>query len=85
MDALMKPYNWALDNRALVYKPSRQKYLCPQGHICYEINKEELKGYIYCNRCQYENPYPKMEGFRLNSNYGIYIPISNKEVNIIND
>lgn len=30
---------------------SRAKFLCPNGHECFEARKEFMKGYIYCYSC----------------------------------
>lgn len=47
----LKPYDWAKDSRALSYTPSRPKYLCPQGHECYESEKKFMSGYVLCWEC----------------------------------
>lgn len=70
-------YDWALDDGALVYDPPKQKYLCPDGHECYESSKYFCKGYILCNKCVSED---YDGGF----SRGLYIPISNENVIKIN-
>jgi|ERR1019366_1467213 hypothetical protein len=49
------------------------KYLCPNKHECLEANKEEMKGYIYCNNCYSENPI--IRGVK-----GMYYPINSDKV-----
>lgn len=68
----MKPYDWALDDRALFYNPPRQKYLCLQEHICYESKKSFMKGYVYCSQCDQELPFLTVRGIMAR---GIYTPI----------
>lgn len=41
-------YDWAKDDRALVYNPPQQKYLCPNGHK----SEATLDGkFVYCYNC----------------------------------
>ena len=73
IDPYWKNLGTAVVKRNEESKRYQQKYLCPKKHECYKANKEEMKGYIYCNNCYSENPI--IHGVK-----GMYYPINSDKV-----
>jgi len=71
---MLKPYDWAQDDRTLVYTSPRQKYLCPQGHECYESEKESMDGYVLCWKCEADIDFYYKNNKSVKSK-GLYTPI----------
>lgn len=81
IDLMNRPYDWALDDRALKYDSPQQKFLCPNNHECYESLKYSMKNYVLCSKCVSQPEYEAVSG-RLAR--GMYYAISNENVKKLN-